>query len=198
MRNPAIARPLEHAVKFRFIFARRGDIHIAHSIAGDIHVGQIQDVVSLVESGTTEPILQQQYTIRNWGTLLKDDAQVPYRLQFRVIGGNPSWQEGVYRDQISAFPAVIEVRRNRYSETVIGSFTILAWDGTGASISQIDFFPYVKLTYSGTLPDEIDISALPPGDSIVAVAAGDGSTSGFDVKPFTKTTGQTRLLLTKP
>lgn len=170
-------------------------------LAGHIQVGRVQDVVSLIVPGTTEPIIHEQYTLRNFGSYLQDPSNQPFtRLEFRVIGGSTSWMQLINRNEISTFPAIVQVRRptGLGSGTIVGTFTILAWDDTGATISESDFLPSVQLTYSGTLPDEVDISALPVGDSLVAVAAWDGSTSVFDTKLFTKTSGQDQLLLTEP
>ena len=55
----------------------------------------------------------------------------------------------------------------------------------------------MKLTFEGALPSEIDISTLPDGADMVAIGVSDRSSSSFAARAFTKTSGQTRLLLTK-
>ena len=168
-------------------------------LAGEIRVGQIQNVVSLVEPGTTEPIFFQQYTIKNVGSSLTDAFPGALtRLEFRVAGTS-NWSYSVERSRISTFPVTVEVRLySKFTSTVIGTFQILAWDASGVTISETDFLASVMRTYSGALPSEIDISSIPAGDTTIAIATSDGSTSALASKRFTKTAGQTRLLLTTP
>jgi hypothetical protein len=56
----------------------------------------------------------------------------------------------------------------------------------------------VTLTYTGTLPDAVDISALPDGDTMLAVGVRDGTAPVQRTQAFTKTSGQIQLLLTSP
>jgi hypothetical protein len=159
-------------------------------LAGHIQVGQMQETVSLVEPDTTEPIIHEQYAIRNVGGARLEEASfgVFTWLEFRVAGASTSFSRVVNRDQISTFPAIVEVSSyGRYvPRTTIGTFQVVAWDSTGATISQTDFVSSVMLNYSSALPGEIDISSIPTGNAAVAISASDGSTSGFGVKRFTK------------
>lgn len=168
-------------------------------LAGEIRVGQIQDVVSPVEPGATEPIFFQQYTIENVGSFLTDAFPGALtRLQFRVAGTS-NWSDFVERSRISTVPTTVEVRLySKFTSTVVGTFQILAWDASGVTISETDFVASVMLTYSGALPSEMDISSIPAGDTTIAIATSDGLTSAFGSMRFTKTAGQTRLLLTTP
>jgi hypothetical protein len=171
--------------------ARISDVD-GDEIAGHIHVGRYQPVTSLIEPGTTEPILDgglalynsSNTTISGYGDL---------SLQLRVMGGT-TWDWYLNRSAVT-LPAQVEIRYS--TGQVLGSFFITSWDETGATIVRNGFVPYVQLPYSGALPSEIDISALPVGSSMVAIGASDRSSSGFAWKDFTKTSGQTRLLLPK-
>jgi hypothetical protein len=164
-------------------------------LGGRIHVGRVETTVSLIEPSTTETIIHGSYTLGNADNLILHDPS--NRLEFRPIGAM-FWTTQLRRDSTGqSLPKWIEVRLLT-SRQVVGAVEIRAWDDTGATISETDFFPSVQVTYSEALPAEVDISALPEGDSVLAVAAWDGSTSVFETKLFTKTAGQTRLVLTAP
>jgi len=115
-------------------------------------------------------------------------------LQFRILG-TATWLSSLLRSAVT-IPAQVEVRDR--TGQIIGGFFIAGWDGTGATIVKDGFVPYVKLTFDGALPSEIDISTLPVGADMVAIGVSDRSSSSFAARAFTKTSGQTRLLLTKP
>jgi hypothetical protein len=162
-------------------------------LTGQIFVGRYEPVASLVGPGGTAPILQGRYTLGNSSNSFLYD--VGGRLAFRAIGGTASWDSYVYRTYLPPLPAKIEIRRPSTNET-LGAFIIAAWDDRGVTIVQGDVVPYVRLAYSGTLPDTVDISALPAGETVLGVAVWDGVTSSFGVQPFTKTSGQNQLMLT--
>ena len=74
--------------------------------------------------------------------------------------------------------------------------SINAWDDTGATIAEIKFVPHVALTYSGTLPEVVNISAVPDGRTMLAVSVWDGATAVQRTQAFTKASGHVELLLT--
>jgi hypothetical protein len=107
------------------------------------------------------------------------------------IGGSIHF--AISRASLPPLPAMVEVL---LGSELVDVFAILSWDDTGATLSQINFVPYVTLTYSGTLPDSIDIAALPDGDLMLAVSAWDGSRSAWRPQSFSKSSGQDQLVLT--
>jgi hypothetical protein len=160
-------------------------------LAGHIQVGRYQPVMSFIGRGTTEKILDRY-------TLAVDSASasmydVGGSLQFRILG-TATWSSALNRSAVT-IPAQVEIRDR--TGQIIGGFFIAGWDGTGATIVKNGFVPYQKLTFDGALPSEIDISMLPAGASMVAIGVSDRSISSFAAQAFTKTSGQTRLLLTK-
>jgi hypothetical protein len=160
-------------------------------MAGHIHVGRYQPVMSVIEPGTTENILDRPYTLRNVNnSYLYDPVD---GLRFRVVG-SATWVSELHRSGLT-LPVQVEVRS--WNGQILGGFFITAWDGTGATIVQNGFVPYAKLTFSGALPSEIDISTMPAGAAMLAIGVSDRLTSSFAAQAFTKTSGQTRLLLTK-
>jgi hypothetical protein len=158
-------------------------------MAGHIHVGRYQPVMSVIEPGTTEKILEGPYTLGNSGnSYLYDPAA---RMQFRLVG-SATWVSQLERSGLP-LPVQIEVRYT--NGQIFGGFFIASWDGTGATIVQNGFVPYAKLTFSGALPSEIDISTLPAGAAMVAIGVSDRLTSSFAAQAFTKTSGHTILRL---
>jgi hypothetical protein len=163
-------------------------------LEGQIWVGRAETVVSLIEPSTAERFLGDSYILRN-----TDDATLyesSYLLEFRPMGAL-SWTTRLRRDATGPLSNSIEVR-HAVSHQVVGAFEILAWDDTGATVSATNVVASVRSTYLGALPSEIDISSVPAGNAAVAIGASDRSTWGFGQKRFTKTAGQTRLLLTTP
>ena len=164
-------------------------------LAGHIHVGRFQDVRSLVEPQTSEPILNGQASVWNSSNDLLIDGGVTQRLQFNAAGA-AAWNWYLQRSALPSLPATIEVRTGS-TGPMEGTFIIEAWDDSGVTIVRGDFVPYVKLTYSGTLPGSIDISALPEGNAYIGIGASDKVTSGFAAQGFTKAAGQNQLVLTE-
>jgi len=161
-------------------------------MAGHIQVGRYQPVMSFIGRGATDTILDGRYTLAvdsGSGSIY----DVGGTLQFRILG-TATWLGALHRSAVT-IPAQVEVGDR--NGQIIGGFFIAGWDGNGATILKDGFVPYVKLTFEGALPNEIDISTLPVGADMVAIGVSDRSTSSFAAKAFTKTSGQTRLLLTK-
>ena len=170
--------------------------HIADAdgdgLRGHIHVGRFQRVISMIEPGTSEPILHRRYALTNFENSYLHGPE--YQLEFRPMGSTGPFSTVLSRNQLPALPAIIEFRR--LNRTDPGSFVLLAWDNAGAAILQMDFVSAVELPYGGQLPGMIDISTLPEGDAFVGIAVSDGSTSSFGAQMFTKAPGQTQLVLT--
>lgn len=164
-------------------------------LEGQIQVGRADTVVSLIEPSAVEPIYGTNFMLRNLHNATLESTSIV--LEFRAMGA-PTWATQLRRDAMGAsFPTSIEAR-DPMSHQVMGAFEILAWDDTGATISATNFVPSAQVTYSGALPGEIGISSVPDGSAAVRIGASDGSTWGFGQELFTKTAGQTRLLLTQP
>ena len=170
--------------------------HIADAdgdaLRGHIHVGRFQRVISKIEPGTMEPIFHRRYALTNFENSYLQEHQE--QLLFRPMGSTGQFTFRLYRNQLPALPAIIEFRRSGGTDP--GTFVLVSWDTTGPTILQIDFVPTVQLTYSDELPGTIDISTLPEGNAVVAIAVSDGSTSSFGAQMFTKAPGQTSLVLT--
>jgi hypothetical protein len=162
-------------------------------LGGHIHVGRLEPVTYRIEPGTSEPILNRTARLGNSGNNYIYD--LGNRLQFRAAG-TALWDWDLERNALPSLPATIDVRE-AYTEQLVGAFIIGTWDDTGVIVVQGDFVPYVKLTYSGTLPDSIDISSLPEGNAMVAIGVSDESTSGFAAQAFTKAAGQNELVLSE-
>jgi hypothetical protein len=160
-------------------------------IAGHIQVGRYQPVMSVIEPGTMETILNDAYSLQNTDNSYLYDPLHP--LQFRVVGTTTFVSE-LYRSGLT-LPVEIEVRN--LNAELLGGFFIASWDGAGVTIVHNGFVPHTKLPFSGAPPSEIDISTLPLGSAMVAIGVSDRVTSSFAAQAFTKTAGQTRLVLTK-
>jgi hypothetical protein len=163
-------------------------------LTGQIQIGRAQTGVFLIEPSTREGIIGSNYGLLNDNNATLRNPS--HAVEFRPMG-SPSWTTRLRRDATGPLPSSIEARVAA-SHQALGAFELRAWDDTGATISQTDFNASVTLTYSGALPAEIDISSVPAGNAAVQIGAADGSSWGFGQKLFTKTTGQTRLLLTMP
>jgi hypothetical protein len=163
-------------------------------LSGDVQIGRYEFVTSLIGPGTGAEIFDGRYGLVNDGnSSLGDPAG---RLQFRHVG-SPEWGS-LYRDRLPGFPVIVEVRQNSAQATWLGVLRIDGWDDTGASVAEVKFSPHVAVRYQGALPDAVDISSLSDGDWLLAVAAWDGTTQVYDVRLFSKSSGQNQLLLTAP
>ena len=161
------------------------------AMSGQVLVGRQERVMRRLAPGGTLPFLQGLYTLSN-----PDNSFIAgHQLQFRPVGGT-SWGLNLSRQQVPTLPAMVEVRHTNYS--TVGVFIIMSWDAGGIAVVQGDFVPAMTFNFTGALPSSVDISALPAGDAMVAVTVSDGSSPGIGMQGFTKTAGQTWLVLTKP
>jgi hypothetical protein len=159
-------------------------------LSGHIVVGRYEPVEFHVAPETSTLILPRRYTLWN----LTNSRVYASGVTFRIVGRGEHW-ESLNRASLPALPVMVEVIK---SGEIVGAFAIRAWDETGVTISQVDFVSHVTLNYSETLPAVIDISTLPNGELMLAVAAWDGSTSAWRPQSFSKSPGQVQLVLTPP
>jgi hypothetical protein len=157
-------------------------------ISGQIEVGRHEHVVWRFRSGRSIPFFYGLHTLTN----ISNSYLVGNGLQFRPVGST-SWDVNLYRNQVPTLPAMVEVRLTNGEP--VGGFVIMAWDDVGIAVAQGNFVPSLTFNYSGTLPDSVDISALSDGDAMVKISVSDGSTTVTGLHGFTKTAGQTSLVL---
>ena len=158
-------------------------------VSGEIYVGGLERVISRLGPWSVVPILFGLQSLQtNDNTYLSGGA-----LQFRPMGSAGAWDTKLLRSQVPSLPAMIEVRHSTFN--TVGAFLILAWNDEGIAIVQNKLVPQVTRTYTGNLPSTVDISAVPAGDAAVVVLTSDGSNPGLGIHGFTKSPGQTSLVL---